>query len=76
MKKIFNYKEFIRESVDLSTHYIPTYEECLEICAKPDATFYESKYVISGFPISIFNYRLAQYKDFVEPIESNPKIKA
>lgn len=76
MKKIFNYKEFIRESVDLSTHYIPTYEECLEICAKPDATFYESKYVISGFPISIFNYRLAQYKDFVEPIESKPKIKA
>lgn len=78
MKKIFNYNQFksIRESVDLSVHYIPTYEECLEICSKPDATFYESKYVISGFPISVFNYRLAQYKDFIEPLDSNPNIKA
>lgn len=74
--KIFNYKEFIKESVESSIQYIPTYEECLEICAKPDATFYESKYMISGFPISVFNYRLAQYKDFAEPLESKPNIKA
>jgi len=65
-----------QESTDLSIHYLPTYEDCVEICAKGDSTFYESKFVIDGFPISVFNYRLAQYKDFVNPIESRPNVKS
>jgi len=74
--KIFNYTQFLKESNDLSTHYLPTYEDCVEMCAKEDAAFYESKFVIDGFNISVFNYRLAQYKDFVTPLESKPDVKA
>ena len=74
--KIHNYIDFIRESNDLSSHYLPTYEDCVEMCAKEDAAFYESKFVIDGYNISIFNYRLAQYKDFVTPIENRPDVKA
>ena len=74
--KIYNYIDFIRESNDISSHYLPTYEDCVEMCAKEDAPFYESKFVIDGYNISIFNYRLAQYKDFVTPLEKRPDVKA
>jgi len=75
--KIMNYTQYIRESnTDLSNHYLPTYEDCVEMCSKEDSAFYESKFVLDGFNVSIFNYRLAQYKDFVTPLESKPDIKA
>ena len=74
--KIHNYTQFIRESNELSSHYLPTYEDCVEMCYKEDAPFYESKFTIDGYNISIFNYRLAQYKDFVTPIENRPDVKA
>ena len=32
--KIHNYKQFIRESNELSSHYLPTYEDCVEIASK------------------------------------------
>jgi T4 RnlA family RNA ligase len=72
--KIFKYIEFIRESV---THksYIPSYEEAVEMCSGEDDTFYESKYEVEGYPVSVFNYRLAQYKDFDMPIPSKPELK-
>jgi T4 RnlA family RNA ligase len=73
--KLKKYIEFIKEGVEIS-NYIPTYEDCVEMCAKEDAAFYESKFTIDGFNISIFNYRLAQYKDFVTPLESKPNVKA
>jgi len=74
--KIHNYTQFIRESNELSSHYLPNYEDCVEMCAKEDAPFYESKFTIDGYNISIFNYRLAQYKDFVTPLEKRPDVKA
>jgi T4 RnlA family RNA ligase len=74
--KIHNYSQFIRESNDLSSHYLPNYEDCLEMCSKEDAAFYESKFVIDGYNISVFNYRLAQYKDFITPLENKPDVKA
>ena len=43
---------------------LPTYQNCLEICEKSSGIFYESKFVVDGYNISIFNYRLATYKDF------------
>jgi T4 RnlA family RNA ligase len=73
--KIFNYIEFLKESKG-SSHYLPTYEDCVEMCSKEESSFYESKFVIDGFPISIFNYRLAQYRDFVTPLENRPDVKA
>jgi T4 RnlA family RNA ligase len=44
---------------------IPSYEKCLEICQSTNNTiFYEQKYVIDGFQVSVFNYRLATFVDF------------
>src|ERR1022692_3788022 len=75
--KLHRYNSFIRESLQLSSiNMIPSYEECLEICAKPESSFYETKFVLEGYSISLFNYRMAQYKDFVTPLESKPEIKA
>ena len=74
--KIFKYIEFISENKSIEVSKIPSYEECLEMCSKPDATFYESKMVVDGYNVSVFNYRLAQWKDFVNPIEDKPHVKA
>ena len=41
-----------------------TYNEAVALTIGSDATFYESKFVVDGYNISIFNYRLAQYSDF------------
>lgn len=73
MKKLFRYTEFINESV--TQNAIPTYEQALELCSGEDAPFYESKMVVDGFNVSVFNYRLAQYKDFANPIPEKPELK-
>lgn len=44
---------------------LPSYQDCIEICKKSDGLFYESKLSIEGYNISIFNYRLTTYNDFV-----------
>jgi T4 RnlA family RNA ligase len=41
-----------------------TYNQSVALTKSEDDTFYESKFVIDGFNISIFNYRIAQYSDF------------
>jgi len=71
--KLFRYTEFIKES--LSQNVIPTYEQSLELCSIEEAPFYESKMVVDGFNVSVFNYRLAQYKDFAYPIPEKPELK-
>jgi len=73
--KIFNYIEFINESNSLKSYHIPTYEEAVEMCSSESSAFYETKKEVDGFPISIFNYRLAQWKDFENPIPSKPELK-
>jgi T4 RnlA family RNA ligase len=72
--KIFKYLEFITENTDYNN--LPSYQDCLDMCSKPDAPFYESKMVVDGYNVSVFNYRLAQYKDFISPIEDRPELKA
>jgi T4 RnlA family RNA ligase len=75
--KLHRYLDFIKENKSEEIrHSIPTYEDCLEICARQDSPFYESKMVVDGYNVSIFNYRLAQYKDFVTPLESRPELNA
>ena len=57
--------------------YIPTYEECLEIVDKnPQMYFYERKYNIDNYKLSIFGYRYAHYNNFILPIISNDEINA
>jgi T4 RnlA family RNA ligase len=55
---------------------LPSYEEAVEICNKSDSVFYETKTQVDGYPISIFNYRLAQFNDFNSPLENKPEVKA
>lgn len=52
--------------------YLPSYEDCVKICTKYDNfNFYETVLYIDGFKISLFNYRLAQYQDFINPLGDN-----
>lgn len=74
MKKLVRYLEFINENSN-NGYSIPSYEEAVELCSKEDAPFYESKMVVDGFNVSVFNYRLAQYKDFANPLEHKPGLK-
>ena len=71
--KLQRYLQFVNESV--SGDRIPTFQEAVELCALPDGAFYESKTEVDGFKISIFNYRLAQYRDFANPIPEKPELK-
>lgn len=48
--------------------YIPTYEEAVDMCSYTESPFYETKLVIDGFNVSLFNYRLANYLDFKNPL--------
>lgn len=77
MRKLYKYSEFIKESAETphKDYYIPTYEECVEMCSMDDGAFYESKLVVDGYPVSIFNYRLAQYSNFISPIPEKPDVK-
>lgn len=64
--KIIQYSDFIKESSSYMKYYLPTYEECREICdANDNFIFYEIKTEIDGYKISIFNNRLAQPSDFI-----------
>lgn len=75
--KLFKYLEFIKEAQkETTTSLIPTYEQAVKICNREDSPFYETKMVVNGFPVSVFNYRLAQYSDFITPIVDDPELKA
>jgi len=55
----------LSESVIDNYGYLPTYEECVDLCSSDDSPFYESKDLVDGYNISLFNYRLAKYSDFI-----------
>ena len=48
------YENFNKKTIGI---YIPTYDDCVEICkSKGDLIFYEQKYDIEGYKVSVFNY--------------------
>ena len=50
--------------------FLPTYEQACEIVdATGKKVFYETIHDVDGYKVSIFNYRLAQYSDFIEPVK-------
>jgi T4 RnlA family RNA ligase len=52
--------------------YLPSYEDCVKICEKFDNfNFYETILYIDGYKISLFNYRLAHYNYFIDPMGDN-----
>lgn len=46
--------------------YLLSYDEAVALTLGVDAPFYESKFVVEGYNVSIFNYRLAMYSDFAD----------
>jgi T4 RnlA family RNA ligase len=51
--------------------YLPTYDECVNLVkTKGELSFYELKYTINNYKISIFNYRLTQYSDFYDVFDA------
>jgi len=59
------------------SYYLPSYEEARLVCDTHDNfIFYETKHNVNGFDVSIFNYRLAQYSQFENPVPSRPDIKS
>jgi T4 RnlA family RNA ligase len=75
--KLLRYGQFITESqTPKNAYHIPTYEDCRLICDTHDNfIFYESKHKEDGFDISIFNYRLATFQNFENPVPDRPDIK-
>lgn len=43
---------------------LPDYRDCQNLCQYKDSPFYETKLVIDGYTVSLFNYRLATNSDF------------
>ena len=43
--------------------YIPSYDDAVAIC-RSNPVFYETKHVVRGYNVSVFNYRLATFNDF------------
>ena len=64
--RLLKFYEFIKES-SANNLFLPDYDYCVKLCQYPDSPFYETKTMVDGYPISIFNYRLAQNKDFQLP---------
>lgn len=55
MQRIYKQKLFTK---------LPSYKECVEMCQKSDSPFYEAKLIVDGYPVSLFNYRLASSSEF------------
>ena len=73
--KLHRYKDFIiKEGLEVKNS-IPTYEQAQELCSGEESPFYESKMEVDGYNVSVFNYRLAQNKDFSNPIPEKPELK-
>jgi len=56
-----------------------TYDQCREIVERNDEMkFYETKHIVDGYDVSIFNYKLAWYGDFkyeeIEITEGDKKV--
>ena len=75
--KLLRYTQFITESAaPKHAYHLPSYDDCRLICDTHDNfIFYESKHKEDGFDISIFNYRLATFQNFENPVPDRPDIK-
>lgn len=48
-------------------YFLPTYQEAVKMTGGTEDLFYSSETIIDGYKIVTFNYRLAQYNDFINP---------
>jgi len=73
MKKLKHLKTY--EGFTVKNSYIPTYEEAVEIC-EVNKNFYENTHEVNGYKVSTFNYRIAGYEDFINPLPDKPNVNA
>lgn len=51
--------------------FLPTYDDCIKIVQRNgNSVFYENKKIFDGFNVSLFNYRIAEYINFINPLEN------
>lgn len=62
MKKLLN--RILSMLLKKSDGKLPSYADCVKMCERKDSPFYEVKTSVDGFPVSLFNYRLAANSDF------------
>ena len=75
--KMFNYTKFILENKKDHSYFLPSYEECRRIADEHDNfLFYEVIHEVDGYKVSVFNYRLANWTHFDNPVPSEPHLKA
>lgn len=48
----------------LTANKLPTYEDCVSLCAYEGSPFYERKTSVEGYRVSLFDYQLALNSDF------------
>ncbi len=64
-------------NISKHTYHLPTYEECRSMCdAHDNLIFHESNHVVDDYRVSIFNYRLAQFNNFEDPLEDGSGVSA
>ena len=72
--KMFNYTKFILENKKDHSYFLPSYEECRRIADEHDNfLFYEVMHEVDGYKVSVFNYRLANWTHFDNPVTSEPQ---
>lgn len=51
-------------------YFIPSYEQALKIVkSNPEMTFYKTEHTVDGYSIHTFSYKLAWYKEFINPVD-------
>lgn len=51
-------------------YFIPSYEQALKIVkSNPEMTFYKTEHTVDGYSIHTFSYKLAWYKEFINPVK-------
>lgn len=48
-------------------YFLPTYDDAVKMTGGTEDLFYSSEFIVDGYKTVVFNYRLAQYNDFINP---------
>lgn len=48
-------------------YFLPTYDDAVKMTGGTEDLFYSSESIVDGYKTVTFNYRLAQYNDFINP---------
>lgn len=75
MKSCSSYEAVKKEKEGMNMRFLPTLKQCLDICDNNISFKYKVE-EIEGLKVYQFNYFLAKYQDFKNPISDKPEINA